>query len=130
MKNTGSSFEMVFEKTIKVFTRGNFLYFMAMSIREFGISDFTFMIDFLRNKIEETIMPEINDINKEIVDAFIIPIIIIKIWVEAVWYTLARENSLKFFPLTKLDFIISKAPKKNTPTGIIIERLEILSALR
>ena len=52
---------------------------MAMSRIELEISDFTFIIDFLRNKIEEMIMPEINAMNKEIVEAFMRPNIIIKI---------------------------------------------------
>ena len=130
MKNTGSSFEIVFEKTIKVLTRGNFLYLKAMSKSEFEISDLTSIIDFLTKIIEEIIMPEINAMNKDIVEAFIKPITIIKIWVEAIWYTLARENELNFFPLTRLDLIISKAPKKNTPMGISLEKFKIFSALR
>ena len=103
---------------------------MAMSRIELDISDFTFIIDFLRNKIEEMIMPEINAMNKEIVEAFMRPNIIIKIWVEATWYTLDRENSLNFFFLMRLDLIISKAPKKNTPKGISLERFKIFFALR
>ena len=38
---------------------------MVMSRIELEISDFTFIIDFLRNKIEEMIMPEINAMNND-----------------------------------------------------------------
>ena len=85
MKNTGSSFEIVLAKTINVLTRGNFLYFKAISIRDLETSVLILNKDSLRKIVEDIILPKINDVSKNTYEGLKRPKNIMKIWVEIIW---------------------------------------------
>ena len=79
MKNTGSSFEIVFEKTIKVLIKGNFLYLRAISAIESVIFVSILNIDCLMKIKEEIAFPDMYAVANERAEGLIEPKTIIKI---------------------------------------------------